>query len=175
MVRVFVITEIDMKRDLLLLALAVLVLFPSCKSEEALETPNIVWITSEDNSKHFMKLFDEHGASAPNIEFLASMGIQFNNAFSNAPVCSVARSTLISGCYTPRIGAQYHRKHAMVPMPDGLRMFPAYLRDAGYYTTNNAKEDYNIIKGEGVWDESSNKASWRNRKNGHLRDSAEGA
>jgi uncharacterized sulfatase len=42
-------------------------------------------------------------------------------------------------------------------------MFPAYLREAGYYATNNSKKDYNAIEGEGVWDESSGRASWRNR------------
>jgi len=56
-----------------------------------------------------------------------------------------------------------HRKIALAPMPDGLEMFPAYLRDAGYYTTNNAKKDYNAVEGEGVWDASSNQASWRDR------------
>lgn len=48
-------------------------------------------------------------------------------------------------------------------MPAGLRMFPAYLRDAGYYTSNNSKKDYAAVEGPGVWDESSRKASWRNR------------
>lgn len=141
-------------------------LITSCNTSGNLEKPNIVWITSEDNSKHFMELFDEHGAPTPNIEKLANRGVVFSHAFSNAPVCSVARSTLISGCYAPRIGAQFHRKYNKVPMPENLKMFPAYLREKGYYTTNNAKEDYNIIKTEGVWDESSNKASWRNRENG---------
>ena len=27
--------------------------------------PNIVWLMSEDNSKHYMKLFDENGAEPP--------------------------------------------------------------------------------------------------------------
>ncbi|MCK4751245.1 MAG: sulfatase, partial [Bacteroidales bacterium] len=85
-------------------------------------------------------------------------------AFSNAPVCSVARSTLISSCYGPRTGAQFHRKSMVVPMPEGVEMFPAYLRDAGYYTTNNSKEDYNYRKGEWVWDESSRSAHWSNRE-----------
>ena len=145
------------------LLLASLVLFPSCTQNNEKDQPNILWITSEDNSSHFMKMYDEHGASTPNIEFLASHGLQFMNAFSNAPVCSVARSTLISSCYAPRIGAQYHRRQQRVPIPEGLRMFPAYLRDAGYYTSNNSKEDYNIDKGEDVWDESSKKATWRKR------------
>ncbi len=136
----------------------------SCQTKQKEELPpNIVWITSEDNSKHYQKLFDDNGIPTPNIESLAKEGLIFNRAFSNAPVCSVARSAIISGCYGPRIGAQFHRKMAVVPMPDSLKMFPAYLRRAGYYTTNNSKEDYNIIKSDDVWDESSKKASWKNR------------
>jgi arylsulfatase A-like enzyme len=37
-------------------------------------------------------------------------------------------------------------------MPAGWKMFPGYLRDAGYYCTNNGKEDYNLEKPEGTWD-----------------------
>lgn len=139
----------------------------SCTQKETqLAPPNIVWLTSEDNSTHYMKLFDENGVATPNIEGLAEQGVIFTNAYSNAPVCSAARSTLISGCYGPRIASHYHRKSKMVPMPEGIEMYPAYLKKAGYYTTNNSKEDYNIYKGDGVWDESSKKASWRNRAEG---------
>lgn len=125
--------------------------------------PNFLWIVSEDNSKHYLKLFDEHGAPTPHIEALAREGVVFEHAFSCSPVCSVARTTLITGCYAPRLGAQYHRRSKRVPLPPGLRMFPAYLRQAGYYTTNNSKKDYNAVEGKGVWDESSKRATWRNR------------
>lgn len=130
------------------------------------DRPNIVWLVSEDNSRNFLQLYDPSGAPMPNVEALARHGLVFNQAFSQAPVCSVARSTLISGCYAPRIGAQYHRATERPPMPAGLQMFPYYLRQAGYYTSNNAKEDYNLAKSEGMWDDSSNRASYRNRKAG---------
>jgi arylsulfatase A-like enzyme len=130
------------------------------------ERPNFVWIVSEDNSKHYMELFDPNGIATPHIGEMALHGIIFNRAFSNAPVCSVARSTLISSCYAPRTGTQYHRRSELVPMPPGVQMFPALLRDAGYYTTNNSKEDYNYVKAADVWDESSTKAHWRHRGRG---------
>jgi len=150
-----------MKRlAVLLLPLATLFLL-SCAPDPG--PPNFVWIISEDNSKHYLELFDEDGIETPNIAALADQGVLFTHAFSNGAVCSVARSTLISGCYAPRTGTQYHRKIRMVPMPDGVEMFPAYLRRAGYYTTNNSKTDYNYEMQEGVWDESSQKAHWRNR------------
>lgn len=130
------------------------------------DRPNIVWLVTEDNSKHFLALYEETGTPMPHVEQLARKGIVFERAFSQAAVCSVARSTIISGCYAPRIGAQYHRRTQLAPMPEGLAMFPAYLRRAGYYTSNNSKEDYNLVKGEQVWDASSNQASYRNRQPG---------
>jgi len=135
-------------------------------TNKELPPPNILWFISEDNSKHYLKLFDDNGVATPNIESLAETGLVFPNAFSNAPVCSVARSTLISGCYAPRVGAQYHRKRELVPMPENLKMFPEYLRAAGYYTSNQSKQDYNIISSGNEWDESSKNASWKNRKAG---------
>ncbi|MBL9114624.1 MAG: sulfatase-like hydrolase/transferase [Verrucomicrobiaceae bacterium] len=129
----------------------------------AVERPNVVWIVSEDNSMHYLKHFFPGGAETPAIEALAAHGLTFDHAFSNAPVCSVARTTLATMCYAPRIGTQFHRRYQPAPMPNGVRMFPEYLRQAGYYTTNNSKTDYNAEPGKNVWDESSNKASWRNR------------
>jgi len=155
----------DMRTNTIL-PVGILLLVFSCSRAPEGELPNFVWIISEDNSKHYMDLFDPHGIATPNIAAMAQRGILFTRAFSNAPVCSVARSTLISSCYAPRTGTQYHRRSALVPMPDGVEMFPAYLRQAGYYTTNNSKEDYNYIKGEGVWDESSRTAHWSGREPG---------
>ena len=130
------------------------------------QQPNIVWITSEDNSKHYIKLFDKNGVETPNIESLAKNGIVFNNAFSNAPVCSAARSTLITSSYGPRLISHYHRAEQKVSLSNNQEMFPFYLKKAGYYTANNAKEDYNINKADNVWDDSSKKATWKNRKTG---------
>ena len=133
------------------------------------KVPNIVWLTTEDNSAHWYRLYNsEQGAPMPNIERLAKNGIVFNNAYSNAPVCSAARSTIISGVYGPRTGAHFHRPQVKVQLPDGLKLFPKYLREAGYYTTNNSKQDYNYTNDavKGTWDESSRKATYKKRKKG---------
>lgn len=98
------------------------------------------------------------------MEKMASQGLTFNHAFSNGPVCSVARSTLALGIWGPRIGIQYHRKAEAVTLPKGVLPWSAILRNAGYYCANNSKQDYNfIIKGINAWDQSSKKATWRNR------------
>ena len=155
-----------MKRNYYIFLLALCVFTFNLTAQTSSEKPNIVWIVTEDNSKHFLNLYEKGGASMPTVESLAREGIVFNHAFSQAPVCSVARSTIISGCYAPRVGAQYHRRMEFAPMPEGLEMFPFYLRQAGYYTTNNSKEDYNFIKSDQVWDESSKTATYKNRQVG---------
>lgn len=158
--RKFLFKKLD--RILLLCLLKVL----SLSAGQADSQPNIVWIVSEDNSAQYLRLYSSYGAEMPTVERLASEGLVFENVFSNAPVCSVARSTLITGAYAPRLGAQFHRAMERMPMPENLRMFPAYLRAAGYYCSNNSKEDYNLIKTPGTWDESSTKATWRKRAAG---------
>lgn len=128
----------------------------------AADRPNVVWLVSEDNSVHYARLYGHELGAMPHIEAMAKQGVVFDHAFSNAPVCSVARTTLQTGMYGPRIGAHYHRKLQPVALPDGAKLLPAYLRAAGYYATNNSKTDFNVIAKD-VWDESSKKATWRNR------------
>ncbi len=124
--------------------------------------PNFVVLVSEDNSVHFMNHFNPGGAITPNIESLAEGGITFDRAFSNSPVCSVARTTVINAVYAPRTATHHHRRIEHVHMPEGWEMFPYYLRQEGYYTVKNGKKDFNMIEGE-VWDEDGNQAHWRSR------------
>lgn len=128
--------------------------------------PNFLWLVSEDNSKHFANIFDKNGASMPNIESLADNGLIFENAFSNAPVCSTARSTLATGVYAPKFGTQYHRASQKVNLPSKFKVLSQLMQDAGYYTSNNLKTDYNFSSDNNIWDESSGKASWQNRQKG---------
>lgn len=134
-----------------------------CFNLTATDRPNFVWIVSEDNSKHYLSLFDEAGVETPNIAALAEQGVLYPRAFSNSPVCSVARTTLATGSYAPRIGTQFHRRSKSAELPEGLDLFYGILTKAGYYTTNNSKQDYNTNLPEGTWDESSKNAHWRNR------------
>lgn len=129
--------------------------------------PNFVWFMAEDISKHYFQLYNEgrEGVSTPNVEQMAAKGVTFMNAYSNAPVSSAARSTLITGCYAPRLGISLHRKLKQVPMPEGLNMFPSYLRAAGYHTSNAAKTDYNCMLDTSAWNIVSGKmGDWRKRE-----------
>ena len=59
--------------------------------------PNILWITSEDNAAHWLGCYGNKQAMTPRIDQLAAQSTLFEHAFSNAPVCAVARSTILTG------------------------------------------------------------------------------
>jgi len=129
----------------------------------AAELPNILWITSEDNGPHLGCYGDEY-AVTPNLDALATRGLRYTRASSNAPVCAPARTTVISGVFPPSTGSEHMRSETS--LPDSMKMFPVYLRELGYYCTNKSKEDYNLVKTGEVWDDSGGKAHWRGRKKG---------
>lgn len=127
------------------------------------DRPNILWITSEDNGPH-LGCYGDSYADTPNLDALAGRGMIYRNAWSTAPVCAPARTTLISGVYPPSSGAEHMR--SQTELPSYMKMYPQYLREAGYYCTNNSKEDYNLTKPGTVWDESSRDAHWNKRAKG---------
>lgn len=137
--------------------------FAFLHSSFAADRPNILWLTSEDHGPH-MGCYGDTFATTPSVDALAAKGMLFKHAWSCAPVCAAARTTIIAGMYSPSTGGEHMR--SMVAMPKGTKMYPQFLREAGYYCTNNSKEDYNLKKPDGVWDESSGKANWKNRKDG---------
>lgn len=130
------------------------------------EKPNILWITIEDTSPQFIGAYGNADASTPVIDKLAEEGVRFTNAFSTGTVCSPSRSAIITGVRTYEMGTGHHR--SAFPVPEHIRGFPYYLKEHGYYVTNNSKTDYNLAKvqefTEAAWHESSNTAGWWNKK-----------
>jgi len=126
------------------------------------DRPNILWITCEDVSPR-LGCYGDSLAVTPNLDRLAGEGVLYERAFSTAPVCAPGRSCLITGLYATSLGTQHLR--STVKLPDSIKCLPEYLRQAGYYCSNNYKEDYNF-DATGVWDESSHEAHWRKRKDG---------
>lgn len=124
--------------------------------------PNILWITCEDTSP-YLGCYGDPFAVTPNLDRLAGQSLRYTNAFSTAPVCSPARSCLVTGVYATSLGTQNLRSDVRIPRQ--VEPFPKRLRVAGYYCSNNFKEDYNF-KDPTIWDDSSTTAHWRNRVGG---------
>jgi len=145
-----------------LLGLALLATFSSLDNAnaEAPVRPNIIWISCEDISPHIGCFGDAH-AITPNLDRLAQSSVRYPNTFTTAGVCAPCRSAIISGVYQSTLGTHHMRCQAQ--LPKFIKPFPTYLRNVGYYCTNNRKQDYQFKTPKGVWDESSKKAHWKNR------------
>ncbi len=156
---------------------------PGQAADELAPSPNIVWIVADDMSPD-LGAYGDPVARTPHLDRLAAEGQRFDRAFSIAGVCAPSRSALVTGQFPTTIGT-HHMRSWGVP-PPSVKAFPMALRRAGYYTSNNAKIDYNLApfevtsrlagqpEGEdvrrsvsrpplGVWDESGREAHWRNR------------
>jgi N-sulfoglucosamine sulfohydrolase len=173
------------KGVLFICSAAVSVSLNSCKTahDQGPEVrPNILWITCEDMSAR-LGCYGDPIARTPNIDKLAEEGIRFTQAYSVSGVCAPSRAALITGMYPTSFGAQHMRTtsrtasldqitdpellaipvYEAVPPPEA-RTYAELFRQAGYYTTNNVKTDYQFHNPITAWDESSNQAHWRNRK-----------
>lgn len=128
------------------------------------EKPNILWLTFEDTSWYEFGCYGNSQVKTPNIDGLAAEGIQFMNAWSVAPQSSPARSSLITGCYATTYGMDVHPRQYDTPKDI---FFPQFLRQNGYYCTNNSKTHYNTTVDNTIsWDECDNNASYNSLKRG---------
>ncbi|MBL9190100.1 MAG: sulfatase [Opitutaceae bacterium] len=153
-----------MKRHPRLIGLILLSLFTLARAADPAAKPNILWLVAEDAAAIFYSAYGDPLAQTPTFDRIAREGILYERAYSTSAVCAPTRASIITGMYAPSLGTQHMRSN--VPMPSWLRYFPAYLRDAGYYTTNNSKTDYNAAVLEGTWDQNNNQAHYKNRKPG---------
>lgn len=137
------------------------ILVKSCKNSNKTEKPNILWLVVEDMSP-FLSIYGNEYTKTPTLNAFAQESIIFTNAYSNGAQCSPARSTLISSIYAPMLATDWHRQKRAVPQEF---YFPKYLRDAGYYCTNNSKTDYNAKNvPKGIWNKTNKKATYLNRE-----------
>ncbi|MEO6001087.1 MAG: sulfatase, partial [Chitinophagaceae bacterium] len=134
----------------------------------AQKKPNILWITIEDTSPQFIGCYGNADARTPNIDRLAKEGVRFTSAFATGTVCSPARTTIITGVRTFETGTGNHRSE--IPVPASMPGFPWYLQQAGYWTSNNNKTDYNLRDirafSAKAWNQNSGIAGWQDRKPG---------
>lgn len=145
---------------LLLLLAPLLACQPDEQGTSPTERPNILWLVAEDISPG-LGCYGDPLAHTPNIDGLAEQGVVFERAYASAPICAPSRSCLVSGLYATSMGTQHLR--CEIPFSDRLQTLPEHLREAGYFTSNRNKTDYNFDP-EGRWEHwSSSIAPWRQR------------
>ncbi len=150
------------------------------KDPPSVVKPNILWIYAEDQSP----LFSSYGYKnnpTPAFDKLAKDGVLFEQAYMPAPVCSASRSALMTGAMQTTHGTHNHRSsrtvNSQIPLPKGVKPIPVIFKEAGYFTFNKGKDDYNFqynredlyagkFKIDWVQGHKGLHTDWRNRKKG---------
>ena len=66
--------------------------------------PNVVIILTDDQGYADVGCFGAKGFATPNLDRMAKEGRRFTNFYVAQPVCSASRASLLTGCYSNRIG-----------------------------------------------------------------------
>ncbi len=135
----------------------------SLTAHAANEKPNILWLIAEDMGPA-LGCYGQKEVATPNLDKLAAGGVRFTRAYTTAPVCSASRSAFLTGMYQTTLGAHNHRSHRDEArhLPEGVRVLPEWMRDAGYFTANlvtlptgfkgSGKTDWNFTPPEKPFD-----------------------
>lgn len=113
--------------------LLVALFFPSCKSDEFSEKPNIVVLLVDDAGYADFGFNGSKDLKTPNIDKLASRGVVFTDAHVSASVCGPSRAGLLTGRYQQRFGFECNPNGT-----EGIDLdettIAAALKTAGYTT-----------------------------------------
>ncbi|MEO6750205.1 MAG: sulfatase [Chthoniobacteraceae bacterium] len=120
-----------------LLYIAALLLTPltGMTAAEPAKKPNILWLISEDTGPEALSRSGAPQTATPTLDKLAKEGVYYSHTYLGT-VCSVSRSSFMTGMYAVSIGAQNHRTLDKKPLPNGVRLLTGWMRDAHYFTAN---------------------------------------
>lgn len=99
------------------------------------EPPNILVLIADDLGDGDLGCYGHPSIRTPALDRLAARGVRFTSAFVTASSCSPSRCSFFSGLYPHSTGAE----DLHVPLPEGKRIIPSYLRELGYFSANVGK------------------------------------
>lgn len=116
----------------------------------AAETPNILWIVTDDQRLDSIAAFNRMRSGrdgsplgevvSPNVDRLAAMGTTFINTFNVNPSCAPSRAAMHAGRYSHHTGVYGFEYYNPTGMPHWRPLVPEVLRDqAGYQTISVGK------------------------------------
>lgn len=115
----------------------------ACALPAAEARPNLVVIYTDDQGIGDLGCYGHPEVKTPNIDRLAARGVRFTNWYSNSPVCSPSRASLLTGKYPENHGildvltstAQFNTPG----LREGERTLAGELHNAGYRTGHIGK------------------------------------
>jgi arylsulfatase A-like enzyme len=140
-----------MKNKNLILVLLVCLCCLSLFSQNDNSKPNVLFIICDDLNDYAGVFGGHPQAKTPNIDKLASLGVQFTNAQSNIPVCSPSRNSLITGVY-PHTSKDYGWTDLKEqPVLRNNKTLMRFFKENGYVTLGTGKITHGNMEKE--WDE----------------------
>lgn len=99
-----------------------------------MSSPNILLIHSDQHRYDCLGANGHPFLKTPNLDRLAGEGVDFSHAFCPIPLCTPARSCLLSGQWSFRHGCIANSDtEAFRPMAEDTPVFSTALRDRGYF------------------------------------------
>ena len=102
------------------------------------DRPNILIIMSDEHAPQFSSVHGHALVQSPNMERLAGMGVTFDNAYCNSPICGPSRMSFMTGRYISRIGAYDNG----FPLSTGAVTWAHRLSNAGYDVALSGKQHF---------------------------------
>ncbi|WP_336789544.1 sulfatase-like hydrolase/transferase [Paenibacillus sp. MMO-177] len=101
-----------------------------------MKRPNIIIIYCDDLGYSDLGCYGSSFIKTPYLDQLAEEGIRFTNWYSNSPVCSPSRASLLTGRYPARIGVEkiLGGKRGTIGLPAREKTIASMLKEQGYRT-----------------------------------------
>lgn len=107
--------------------------------------PNILFILSDDHTQRDLGVSGNPVIKTPNLDRFAKQGMRFTRMFTAAPQCVPSRTAYLTG--RSPVAARMGRFNS--PLPREVKVYPEYLRAAGYYT-GVCRRQYHLDGAPGV-------------------------
>ncbi|MCG3197898.1 MAG: Multifunctional alkaline phosphatase superfamily protein PehA [bacterium] len=92
--------------------------------------PNLLFLWTDEQRPDTMAAYGNPRIKTPNLNKLASESVVFRRAYDTQPVCTPARSSIMTGRWPHATGCVSNN----IPLPDDARCFPEIMNDPDYRT-----------------------------------------
>jgi arylsulfatase A-like enzyme len=100
----------------------------------AVQQPNILLIHVDQHRHDCLGVGGHPAAVTPHLDRLAAEGLHFTHAFCPAPICTPARTSLLTGVYATQHGCLANKgTEGYRPMNPQLQTFSQVLKEGGYW------------------------------------------
>lgn len=95
----------------------------------AVNTPNILWICTDQQRYDTIGALGNPHVATPNIDSLVAEGVAFTHAYCQSPICTPSRASFLTGMYPSAVHANGNGNDFF---PDTYPLVTRTLADAGY-------------------------------------------